>query len=65
MGGDGLQLAHDCTETTLAICDAGELSRVVAGDESFLETVGRKFHRNLIPKKTGRPKNTVIWGSPD
>jgi hypothetical protein len=21
-----------------------------------IETVGRKFHRNLIPKKTGRPK---------
>ena len=27
-----------------------------AGDESFLETVGRKLHRNLIPNKAGRPK---------
>jgi hypothetical protein len=33
-GGDGLQWVHDCTETTLAICDAGELSRVVAGGDS-------------------------------
>ena len=33
-GGDGLQLLHDSTETTLAICDAGELSRVVAGGDS-------------------------------
>ena len=27
-----------------------------AGDESFLKTIGRKLHQNLIPKKAGRPK---------